>query len=175
MNFYQNILLLIEMNSFSNIWYWMILAVSWSLNSHFILGVPFDMVQRAGRRKDADLVPDLDAYAAQSIKRITIISERGGVAFSAAFFFCFIALAILGFGYAVELAQAVFLLLLPLNLVWLYTVRVAYRLHETQPKGAELISALKRHRMIVQGAGLVAITVTVLYGMVHNILNVVNW
>ncbi len=175
MNFYSQVLTLIEMNSFSSVWYWMILSVSWSLNSHYILGVPFDMVQRAGRRKDADLIPDLEAFTDLSVKRILIISERSGVLFLGAFFFCFSALAILGFAYRVELAQAVFFLLFPLALVWLRSIYVARRFSDTCPRGQDLISALKRHRMFVQGSGLVAITITVIWGMVHNILNVVIW
>lgn len=175
MNFYSQVLTLIEMNSFSSVWYWMILSVSWSLNSHYILGVPFDMVQRAGRRKDADLIPDLEVFTDLSIKRILIISERSGVLFLGTFFFCFSALAILGFFYFVELAQAVFLLLFPLALVWFRSIYVARRLSITQPRGHDLIGALKRHRMFVQGAGLVSVTLTVIWGMVHNILNVVIW
>jgi hypothetical protein len=40
----------IDMRSFSNLWYWIALAVLWSSTSHWVLGVPFDMIQRARRR-----------------------------------------------------------------------------------------------------------------------------
>ncbi len=41
---------LIDMRSFSNLWYWIALAVTWSSTSHWVLGVPFDMVLRARRK-----------------------------------------------------------------------------------------------------------------------------
>ena len=40
---------LIDMRSFSNLWFWIALAVVWSSASHWILGVPIDLVYRAGR------------------------------------------------------------------------------------------------------------------------------
>ena len=49
MDWYQTIFELIDMRSFSNLWYWIVLAVLWSSVSHWVLGVPFDMVQRAKR------------------------------------------------------------------------------------------------------------------------------
>ncbi len=44
--------------SFSNLWYWIALAVMWSSTSHWVLGVPYDMIQRArreGGQAEADL------------------------------------------------------------------------------------------------------------------------
>nr|MDJ0826631.1 component of SufBCD complex [Rhodobacter sp.] len=49
MNWYDTVFELIDMRSFSNLWYWIALAVLWSTSSHWILGVPFDLVQRASR------------------------------------------------------------------------------------------------------------------------------
>ncbi len=47
------------MRSFSNLWYWIALAVTWSTASHWVLGVPFDMVLRA-RRHGGDAERDLE-------------------------------------------------------------------------------------------------------------------
>ena len=47
LDWYQSIFELIDMRSFSNLWYWIALAVMWSTASHWVLGVPWDMVIRA--------------------------------------------------------------------------------------------------------------------------------
>ena len=40
----------IDLRSFSNLWFWLMLAVAWSNVTHYVMGVPFDMVQRAKRK-----------------------------------------------------------------------------------------------------------------------------
>ena len=45
----------IDLRSFSNLWFWLMLAVAWSNVTHFVMGVPFDMVQRAKRKGGAAL------------------------------------------------------------------------------------------------------------------------
>ena len=49
MNWYELLNEMIDMRSFSNLWFWIALAVMWSTTSHWVLGVPFDMVIRAAR------------------------------------------------------------------------------------------------------------------------------
>ena len=49
MDWYQTVFEMIDMRSFSNLWFWISLAVMWSTASHWVLGVPFDMVLRAKR------------------------------------------------------------------------------------------------------------------------------
>ena len=53
MNWSDSVLSLIDTRSFTNLWFWIMLAVVWSGTTHFILGVPFDMVQRARRQGGA--------------------------------------------------------------------------------------------------------------------------
>ena len=58
MDWYQTLFEMIDMRSFSNLWFWIALAVMWSTASHWVLGVPFDMVLRArrhGEEAQADL------------------------------------------------------------------------------------------------------------------------
>jgi hypothetical protein len=50
LGWYSNVFEVIDMRSFSSLWYWIALAVMWSSASHYVLGVPFDLVQRARRR-----------------------------------------------------------------------------------------------------------------------------
>ena len=49
MDFTQTLLDVIDFRSFSNLWFWIVLAVAWSTASHWVLGIPFDMVMRARR------------------------------------------------------------------------------------------------------------------------------
>ena len=53
MNWYQMLFDLIDMRSFSNLWYWIALGVIWSSASHWVLGVPYDMINRARRDEGA--------------------------------------------------------------------------------------------------------------------------
>ena len=53
MDWYNVIFELIDMRSFSNLWYWIVLAVLWSTASHWVLSVPFDMISRAKRQGGA--------------------------------------------------------------------------------------------------------------------------
>ena len=39
----------IDIRSFSNLWFWMVLAVMWSSASHRVIGIPYDMIQNAKR------------------------------------------------------------------------------------------------------------------------------
>ena len=78
-------------------------------------------------------------------------------------------LAILGWGYAIEFAQAVFLLAFPLSCVGLLSLATARRLTETGDKGADLRRRLSRLRILIQMIGALAIFFTALWGMYQNI------
>jgi hypothetical protein len=43
----------IDLRSFSNLWYWIVLAILWSSLSHWTLGVPYHIVTRARRAMNA--------------------------------------------------------------------------------------------------------------------------
>ena len=49
MDWYDTVFEVIDMRSFSNLWYWIGLAVLWSSVSHWVLGVPYDSILRAKR------------------------------------------------------------------------------------------------------------------------------
>jgi hypothetical protein len=160
----QNVFHLIDLRSFSNIWYWIILAGMWSSLSHFVLGVPYDMVTRA-RRHGGAAEADLEAMVRVQVRRRTHLVEQAGawmVALAAA---ALTLLAVLGFGYGSQLGQAAFLLLFPAALVGIIDIRAAWRLQASQPQGAALCSALSRERRKVQALGTLSILVTAFWGM----------
>lgn len=159
------------MRSFSSLWYWIAMAVLWSTTSHWVLGVPFDMVLRA-RRKGGIAAEDMMALTTINVRRLLTIGREAGVALALVLSFLLSTLVVLGFVYRMEFAQALVLLALPLALVGLLSLRTAARLEPVLAAGsdAETVSrALTRHRVAVQAVGLVAITVTSLWGMLQNL------
>ncbi|GAB4260505.1 MAG: hypothetical protein Kow0013_04070 [Pararhodobacter sp.] len=168
MNGYTSVFSLIDFGSFSNLWFWIAVAVAWSSATHFVIGVPFDMVQRA-RRKGGQAMADLEAMAALQARRRVQILSSGGAWLVGFWAMALTSLAVLGFGYGHELAQALTLLLLPLTLVSALGVRFALRLTRTPLQGKALARALTLHRILIQTIGLTAILITTMWGTWHNL------
>ena len=167
MDWHTTIFELIDMRSFSNLWFWIALAVVWSTASHWILGVPFDLVTRA-RRHGGQAAEDLEALVRINTNRLLYISTVSGLWLLG--FVCFIltGLALLGFVYRVEFAQALFLLGFPMTIVGALNLSTARLIQDRQAQGEDLWRYLSRHRTIVQAIGMVSIFVTALWGMYQN-------
>lgn len=167
MGWYETIFELIDMRSFSNLWFWIMLAVIWSSASHWILGVPYDLVLRA-RRKGGRHEADLEDLVRVNVGRLLYIGRASGL--WSLSFSCFVltVLAVLGFWYRVEFAQAVFLIFFPLSLVGLLSLATARALEAEQPQGEDLYRRLARHRIWVQLIGMLSIFFTALWGMYQN-------
>ena len=74
-----------------------------------------------------------------------------------------------GFVYAVEFAQALFLLLFPMSLLGLLSLNTATLIREGDLVGEPLRARLLRHRVYTQMIGVVSIFVTALWGMYQNL------
>ncbi len=167
MSLTQLVLDLIDLRSFSNLWYWIALAVTWSTASHWILGVPFDMVLRA-RRQAGAAMDDLESVVRINVTRMLYIAEEAGV-FLVALGTCAMTMLILmGFVYHVEFCQALFLIAFPMAIVSSLSLRLASRLRTSGLSGEDLCRALNRHRILVQVIGVLSITVTATWGMLQN-------
>ena len=164
-DWYQIAFEVIDMRSFSNLWYWIALAVLWSTSSHFILGVPYDMVTRA-RRHGGEAEEDLHDIVRVNVNRILYIIETAGVWIIAFGCFALTALALLGFLYGVEFAQALFLLAMPMSIVSWLSVRTARKIR--QADGAGLYRKLQIHRFLIQVIGMISIFITAFWGMWQN-------
>jgi len=160
----QTLFDVIDTRSFSNLWFWIVLAVAWSSASQWVLGVPYDMVTRA-RRHGGVAEEELEDLVRVNVLRILRLVDGSGLLLLGLVSFVLTALAILGFGYRVEFAQALFLLALPLSGVGALSVRTAQQIRSAEPQGAALHRALSRHRHLVQVTGMVSIFVTALWGM----------
>ncbi|MGM9401054.1 component of SufBCD complex [Aliiroseovarius sp. KMU-71] len=170
MDLYATLFEIIDMRSFSNLWYWIGLAVAWSMASYWVMGVPYDMIQRAGRI-EGEAQEDLETIVRVNCNRITSLSEQSGMSLIAVASAILSSLVILGFWYGVEFAQAVFLLMFPMVFVGLMSARTAITIQSQALEGEALRRYLLRHRLLVQLIGMVAILITALWGMNHNLAN----
>ncbi|MCI2393214.1 component of SufBCD complex [Aliiroseovarius sediminis] len=168
MDWYATVFEIIDMRSFSNLWYWIALAVAWSTVSHWVVGVPFDLIQRAERR-GGEAQHDLEDMVRINCNRILYVAGMSGLwimGFAAAIF---TSLTILGFWYRVEFAQAVFLLLFPITLAGVMSLNTAAIIRERELEGEDLRNRLYRHRIQTQFLGMGSIFVTSLWGMYQNL------
>ena len=168
MNLYQVLFELIDMRSFSNLWYWIILAVMWSSASHWVLGVPFDVISRA-RRQGGPLQDDLEVLVRINTDRMLYIAQNAGVWLVAFLCFLLTALLVLAVYYHVEFAQAVLLLLVPMSILSLLSLRTAGLIVAGENTGDALHRRLIRHRIATQALGMVSIFVTSMFGMYVNL------
>ncbi|MDS0927266.1 component of SufBCD complex [Rhodobacter capsulatus] len=167
----QTIFELIDMRSFSNLWYWIALAVTWSTASHYVLGVPFDMIVRA-RRRGGPVAEDMLMLTAVNVRRLLSISREAGVMLTLVASFLISLIVVLGFVFRIEFAQAVALILVPLSGVGLLSLRTAARLEPVladAPEVERVARILLRHRVSVQAIGMGSICVTALWGMFQNL------
>jgi hypothetical protein len=159
----------IDMRSFSNLWFWIALAVVWSSVSHWVLGVPYDMITRA-RRQGGQAQQDLEDMVRINVNRMLYIGRVSGLLMLGFMTFVLSSLAILAFWYDVEFAQAVFLLALPLSIVGALSLSTARLIEAKEPRGEALHKRLMRHRVITQFIGMISIFVTAMFGMYQNLL-----
>ena len=156
----------IDLRSFSNLWFWIALAALWSTASHWVVGVPFDMVRRAARGHEQSL-HDMHILANIHARRLTFIAEETGLITTAFSFFAVTSLALLGFLYGIEFAQALLLLAIPIILVGWLTLRAARRVEGLD--AADLGNLLFRTRRMIQGVGVASIFLTSMWGMWVNL------
>lgn len=168
MNLYQTVFDLIDMRSFSNLWYWIALAVIWSSASHWVLGVPYDMVTRA-KREGGQALTDVETLVQIYTARMLHTSRNHAPVMIGSLSFIVTVLVLLGFWYHVEFAQAVLFLFVPLIILGYFSLRTSFQIESSVDTGDALFRRLSRHRMIVQFLGMVSIFVTSLFGMWVNL------
>ncbi|EEW25995.1 hypothetical protein [Rhodobacter ferrooxidans] len=167
MHWYQTIFEFIDMRSFSNLWFWIALAVMWSMASHYVLGVPFDMLQRA-RKHGGQAQVDLEMMVQINVARLLHIAQVSGLWIAGIVGFMLSMLVGLGFIYGIEFAQAVFCLAAPMTLVGLISLRTARIIATTECNGETLDRRLNWHRKTVQAVGMLSLLATSMWGMWQN-------
>jgi len=167
-DWYEIVLEVIDMRSFSNLWFWIALAVLWSTTSHWVLGVPYDMVLRA-RRHGGQSQVDLETLVRINTNRLLHIGRVSGLWLLGFTCFALTGLGILGFYYGVEFAQALFLLAFPMTFVGMLSLSTAGLIDADEPSEDLLFRRLRKHRTITQVIGMTSIFVTALFGMYQNL------
>jgi len=167
LTWYDTVFELIDMRSFSNLWFWIALAVVWSSASHWVLGVPFDLIQRAGRM-GGQIEEDMEVLVRVNVNRLKYIRDVSGLWMLGISCALLTILCLLGFVYRIEFAQAVFLLAFPLSLVGTLSIWTASIIDTEALTGEPLRKRLNRHRLYTQLIGVVAIFVTAMWGMYQN-------
>ncbi len=167
LNWTETIFELIDMRSFSNLWYWIALAVTWSTASHWVLGVPYDMIMRA-RRRGGQAAEDLEMIVQVNVNRLVYISTVAGLPLVAFVSFALTTLAVLGFYYRIEFCQAVMMIAFPMTFVGMMSMSTARKIDALAPKGEALHKMLLVHRVWVQAIGMISIFVTAFWGMLQN-------
>lgn len=166
---FQTLLSTIDLRSFSNVWFWIVLVVAWSSFTSTLLGIPADMVYRA-RRQGGQAMIDLETMALlQAQRRQNLLRQSGP--FSAAIWTGLLTTSVvLGFVYWLELGQALSLLLIPLALGHLSGLPLIRRIAQGTLGGESLLRAIRWHRFWMMMLGLFAIMVTTLWGMFYNVV-----
>ncbi len=169
MDWYESVFEVIDLRSFSNLWYWIGLAVLWSSVSHWVLGVPHDAILRARRRKPETALQDLHDLTRVNVNRILYIVDVSGVWLALFGSALVTVLGITAFYYDVEFAQAVFFLFFPMLFLGALSVRTARKIKRLELTGDSLIRQLIVHRFITQLIGVVSIFITAMFGMWVNL------
>lgn len=168
LNVYETLTDVIDLRSFSNLWFWIVLAVVWSSISHWVIGVPFDMLTRA-RQKGGQAEQDLEDLVRINSNRILFIVDEAGLWMAAIMSAILTTLAMLGFIYDVELAQAVFLLAFPMTGIGLLSIYTARKVQDGEGQGEALWRRMRLHRLATQFIGMASIFVTAIWGMYQNL------
>lgn len=160
-----DVLELLNLHTFSSVWYWIAVGVTWSVVSHRPMGVPYDMVWRASQR-GGEAQETLDVVARALARRQAAAMDRAGAAIVGIASAVLSALLLLAVAYRLELAQGALLLAVPLSLVAGFGHATARAID----RGGEPVRHLRRLRLATNAIGVIALSVTAFWGMYVNLV-----
>lgn len=172
---------LMASRSFSSIWFWLVLVGSWSLAGRAVLGVPVDVITRARRAPEGDAGLILLDWLSLNLPRWQVEARDGAVIFGVAMF-ALASLWVLGFGYGLEMAQALVLLILPFLALTAMRLRLARRLAPLIDEArldritpaaavAQVLPLIAAHRRGAMALSVLAVAVAAVWGTRQMILN----
>lgn len=77
MDWTETVFRVIDLATFSSVWFWLAVIVSWAVASHWLIGVPFDLLYRA-RKSDPQELADLEAITDVNVRRFTGLVDMAG-------------------------------------------------------------------------------------------------
>lgn len=156
---------LFRTKSFDNIWYWLLLAVSWSLTTYWTMGVG-NHDAREAREKGGKYLSNFEFLVGIYCERMNEGIAHYGPSVILVISFLLATLATLGFWFWIYFAQALFLLVFPLCLTSLVSVAFASRQVRQPVKGRELIKRYRNLRLVKQTIGVFAIATASFWGAI---------
>ena len=168
MDWTETITRVIALDTFSNIWFWAAVVVSWAVACHWLIGVPFDMLLRARRGGEQEMA-DLETMVDINVRRIIWFQQITGAGAAAVSAFFLAGTGLLAIWYRYEPAIGVFILGLPLLAVLLVNLQLAMSLHQRPLQGRDLLARLFRARLWTQVLAAVSLFFTAVFGMAYNI------
>lgn len=168
MDWTNSILRIIELNTFSNVWYWLVVIVTWSIVSNWLIGVPIDMLFRA-RRYGTQELADLEGLVDIHVRRIVAYYNSFGPWLIGLLAFLLSALGAMGILYQFELGLGLFVLGAPLSIIGIVNLRLALQLHKAPLEGKDLVRRLFVVRLWTQIIAMVALFFTAMFGMYYSL------
>lgn len=171
---------LLQSRSFTSIWFWLMLALLWTLAGRNVVGVP-DTVVRAVRRQSHPraALTLLDWLSLTLPERLANPGEWAVMVAIGAFMLS--SLAVLGFAFGFEMAQALALLLIPLGVVALLRQRLVRQLSDilrraagggpAEAAAAEAARKIVIHRYLCFTLSVFAVVGTAFWGALHTVIN----
>lgn len=189
----DGLLRLLDTRSFASLWFWLALAVIWSLATRSVIGVPGEVVS-AARRAPATETHKTGAPATETPEGLLLldwlsltlprwrIGRTEGAVLAGLAAFLLVSLGVLGFGYGLEMAQALVIIGAPLTLLTVMRLHLAHRLapllaEATQgalpaaEAGARAARMMTRHRLAVSALSILAVAVTAAWGTLWNLMH----
>ncbi|NNU80734.1 hypothetical protein HMH01_09825 [Halovulum dunhuangense] len=152
-----------DFGSFWTVWFWICHVATWSVLSHFALGVPFDMILEVNREKSEDgpWARATEALILAQVFRYTALGRRYGVVLTGVTAFLVTVLLTFSVMEQMELARALATILLPMTVIYATSLQTAFRIERRGLRGADLRGAVRFQRLVNQLIGLLAIMAAV--------------
>ena len=176
----EGILTLLDSRSFGSVWFWVTLVFAWTAAGRRVAGVPVDVVNAVARPDPASASPPDDPAAVTLLDWLSLtlprwqVSGGSGAVLLGLATFLLTSLALLGFVYDLEMAQALVLLILPFALVFVMEMRLAHRLRAVLARAergapidqaaAEAARMMLRHRLGFVLMSMLAVALSAFHG-----------
>lgn len=173
-----HLLHILDSRSFASVWYWLAFATAWTFALRSPLGIPPEVVT-AARRGPADGPDHAGALTLLDWLSVALpqwrIGATDGAVMAGIAAFLLATLAVLGFAYGLEMAEALSILLIPLAFLQVMRFRLAARLDavlagaargETTPNAAarRAARAITRHNRAGFALSMAAVVVAAVRG-----------
>ncbi|MDO6589469.1 MULTISPECIES: hypothetical protein [Rhodobacterales] len=159
---------ILSFQTFSNLWYWLAVCTSWMIACYWVVGVPLDMIHRA-RRHGGQAAQDLEILVAVNVRRLQMFTQWDRIASVGFATFILTSVTVSAFFYEFEVAKGLFFILIPITIAMLVNIYAAEHLHDAPREGSALIKYLILVRLWIQVVAMVAIFISVTYGMFFNL------